>query len=365
MVRKAIIFGGGGFIGFEYYKNFSADYEKITILDKFSGPSHTTLSEYKKFRELLRPQDDIFTSDVAEILNWPELLQEVTDVFILNADTGTGNSYLNPSRTINDNLYKLSIIIEAIRLNCIKDSTRIIFTSSRAVYGEGQWLCQEHGYQIPDRSSESLSSLKFVPRCKKCDQLLTLQGSREDNSFRPLSVYGLTKASGEQLLSLTLANAGFDVRIVRYQNVYGVGQAIDNPYTGVLNWFSKTLIRNEKISIYEQGNIIRDFIFVSDASILLHKISSFSRQIEDQLAPLVVNGGSGVATSLTAAAHLLRELYGSVSEINLTDDFRTGDVLGALANNDLAENMLGFKFTVTLKDGLHQYSDWFLKVNKF
>jgi dTDP-L-rhamnose 4-epimerase len=363
-MRKAIIFGGGGFIGSEYYRQFSLEYEKITIVDKFSGPSHTTLDQYKIVREFLRCQDEVFTSDVKEISNWPELLSESTDIFILNADTGTGNSFYLPSNTINENLYKLAIIIEAIRLNCKKEITRIMFTSSRAVYGEGRWMCENHGHQIPDRSNKKLSAGNFVPNCIMCGLDLALEGNNEEDVCRPLSVYGLTKAFGEQMLELTLANTGFDVRIVRYQNVYGIGQAVDNPYTGVLNWFSKALIRNEKLAIYEQGLIVRDFIFVSDAALLLHKLANLKRSEQNITKPFIVNGGSGTPTSLVSAAQMLRKLYGSKSDINLTNDFRTGDVLGALANSCMAEKDLSFTAAVTLDDGLRLYSDWFVRVNK-
>ena len=363
-MRSAIILGGGGFIGSEFYRNFSSEYEKIIILDKFYGPSHSSLAHYTRYRQFLRDQDAIFTSDVTEISNWPELLRDATDIFILNADTGTGSSYLMPSKSIHENLYKLSLIIEAIRSNCKCEKTKIIFTSSRAVYGEGHWICENHGHQIPCRSSENLLIGNFNPKCPLCGKYLSLEGSTEEDPFMPLSVYGLTKASGEQLLSLTLANAGYDVRIVRYQNVYGVGQAIDNPYTGVLNWFSIALIKNEEVKIYEQGLIVRDLIFVSDAALLLHKVATLDRFDQSTTKPFIVNGGSGVATTLVSAAEILRDLYGSTSAISLTDDFRTGDVLGAVANCFHAEKTLNFKTSVHLEEGLLLYSDWFAKEYK-
>lgn len=363
-MRSAVIFGGGGFIGSNYYSQFCCEFDRITIIDRFYGPSHSSLAEHQRLRQSLRPQDQIFTADVADIRYWPELLRDATHIFILNADTGTGNSYLTPSMTIDENLRKLAVLIEAIRAHCNKDAARVMFTSSRAVYGEGHWRCEEHGHQQSDRSPAALASGNFAPLCSHCRQRLTLRGSLEEDPEGPLSVYGLTKASGERLLALTLANAGFDVRIVRYQNVYGIGQAIDNPYTGVLNWISKALLHGSTVKIYEQGLIVRDFIFVSDAAALLHRLASIERPGQSRNQPYVVNGGTGVATRLADAAWMLKEIYESNSEVVLTNDFRLGDVLGAVADTTRANNELGHATTVTLHEGLVRYAQWFRSHHK-
>ena len=234
-----------------------------------------------------------------------------------------------------------------------------MFTSSRAVYGEGHWHCAEHGYQRPNRSSAELGAGRFEPVCARCSRPLGLRGSLENDPDSPLSIYGLTKASGERLLTLALADAGFDVRIVRYQNVYGIGQAIDNPYTGVLNWFSKALLEGSPVKVYEQGLIIRDFIFVSDAVTLLHRLASMNRADTQRSRPYVVNGGTGVPVRLADAALMLKDIYRSASEVLLTSDFRPGDVLGAVADPTRARDELGYATAVTMQEGLSLYARWF------
>jgi len=358
-MRKALLLGGGGFIGSNYYAAYAAAYDKVVIVDKFHGPSHSTLADHERLAASLRKQDRIFTADVAEIARWPELLREATDIFLLNADTGTGSSFAHPSMTVGENLARMSTLVEAIRSHCDASTTRIMFTSSRAVYGEGHWVCAEHGAQVPDRSNTALAAGRFAPTCPACGGGLALRGSAEDAPHRPLSVYGLTKSAGETLLRLTLCAAGFDVRIVRYQNVYGIGQAVDNPYTGVLNWFSRGLLEGKTVKVFEQGLIVRDFIFVSDAAALLHSLASASRGSGDTHSPMLVNGGTGVATPLGHAASVLRRLYGVSTEIHETDDYRQGDVLGAVADNHQADALLGFRAAITLEDGLAKYADWF------
>jgi dTDP-L-rhamnose 4-epimerase len=358
-MRKAVIFGGGGFIGSTYYEQFADEYDEVTIVDRFHGASHSSLAEYVRIRAAMRPHDLLLTADVLEAKNWPQIFRSATDVFLLNADTGTGNSFAQPSVTVGENLGKLAAIIEAIRAHCSVDQTRILFTSSRAVYGEGHWTCAEHGRQVLDRSATAMSEKRFAPHCPQCGAALDLNGSLESDAHAPLSVYGLTKAAGEKLLELTLCASGFDVRIVRYQNVYGIGQAIDNPYTGVLNWFSQTLIEEADVTIYEGGHIVRDFIFVTDAAALLHQIASAPPASGPRYAPLVFNGGTGVPTRLADAAILLRELYQSGSAIRNTDQYRPGDVLGAVAGMDRTSSELNFQAKVGLREGLSRYAEWF------
>jgi dTDP-L-rhamnose 4-epimerase len=358
-MRTALVFGGGGFIGSAFYTGFAAEYDQVTVVDRFHGPSHSSLSAYHALRGHLRPQDRIFTGDAVNVEHWPELLRSASDILILNADTGTGSSFAQPSTTIDENLTRLGRLTELIRQHCDPATRRIMFTSSRAVYGEGHWSCHTHGVQTPDRSAATLAAGRFAPVCAVCGEATSLHGSRESDALQPVSVYGLTKAAGEQLLHLTLSTSGFDVRIVRYQNVYGIGQAIDNPYTGVLNWFSKTLLRNDVVKIYEQGLIVRDFIFVSDAAALLFKIARHERPANERSRPYVVNGGTGTAVRLADVALLLRDLYGSKSQVIDVADFRPGDVLGAFADMTRARDDLDFAAGLSLREGLARYAEWF------
>lgn len=360
MARNLVMLGGGGFIGSSYYSLFASEFNKVTIVDRFDGPSHSTLAQHSKLRSCLRPQDRLFTADAGDIHHWPELLREASHVFILNADTGTGSSFTHPSMTVDQNLGTLAKLVESIRSLC-SEQTRVLFTSSRAVYGEGHWRCREHGNQTPDRSITALTAGRFEPRCPRCGELMALEGSKEDDLLHPLSVYGLSKASGEQLLALTLSNTGFDVRIVRYQNVYGIGQAVDNPYTGVLNWFSQELLRGNPVRIYERAHIVRDFIFVDDAAMLLHRLALSNRPGGAGPSPYIVNGGSGIPTVLADAAAMLKHIYGSDSEIVHTNDFRPGDVLGAVADMARARHELDYEARTPLADGLARYASWFRK----
>jgi dTDP-L-rhamnose 4-epimerase len=154
-----------------------------------------------------------------------------------------------------------------------------------------------------------------------------------------------------------LVQQGFDLRVLRYQNVYGPGQEISNPYTGVLNWFSKRLLAGEPLEVYEKGFIRRDFIFVEDAVRLLRALLRYERREPGD--EIVLNGGAGEDVELLRIAQKLKEIYGSNSAVTVCDKFRVGDVLGAWADMSRAEELLGFKCMTTLDDGLNRYCSWF------
>lgn len=356
-MRNIVIIGGGGFIGKTFTQLFASELDRIVIVDRFSGPSHPSANAKDRFvADVSDKRVTTIVDDAANAAVFGELLADADAVLLLNADTGTANSFLTPQICVRENVTTLLTAVEAIRKVCRKDRTRVLFTSSRAVYGEGNWQCAKHGEVLLDRDAHALESKQFEPKCPHCRATLTLVGSVEPGRAVPLSVYGATKRSGEDLLRAVLAQDGFDVRVVRYQNVYGPGQEITNPYTGVLNWFSKQLVQDEPVEIYERGHILRDFIFVEDAARLLFTLMTHER---NNGGMMFVNGGSGQAVTLRDVALLLREQYGSRSEVRDSDKYRLGDVLGARADMSVAQRELGFQCSVSLREGLARYAAWF------
>jgi len=357
-LRSIVIFGGGGFIGKTFLKMFTGCFDRITVVDRFSGPAHPRPDAYDWFvRDVDNQRVDTIVADAAHCESLGAVLRAADAVLLLNADTGTANSFVSPGTCVRENVTTLVALAEAIRKFCERERVRVLFTSSRAVYGEGAWSCAMHGESALDRSISALQRKQFEPLCPECGSRLNLLGSPEEGRAVPLSVYGATKRAGEDLLQALLAQDGFDVRIVRYQNVFGPGQEISNPYTGVLNWFSARLIEDGTVEIYERGHIRRDFIYVEDAARLLYELLLAQRP--DSRGAWVVNGGSGDAVGLSEVAQMLRHEYGSRSQIVESDKFRIGDVLGARANMERARRDLRFQCSVKLPEGLRRYAAWF------
>jgi dTDP-L-rhamnose 4-epimerase len=356
--RTLVIFGGAGFIARAFLRLYAARFARVVVVDRFSGPSHPRADAYQRFHaEFAGSNVQAVIADAANADSLGSILHEASSVLLLNADTGTAQSGLVPQVCVQENVSALVAISQAIRRYCTPEQVRIGFTSSRAVYGEGSWSCSEHGAASIDRSSTALTQGRFLPHCPVCERPLGLGRTMESAARAPLSVYGATKAAGEDLLRTLLTQNGFDVRIVRYQNVYGPGQEPNNPYTGVLNWFSRALLAGEDVEIYEGGHIRRDFIYVDDAARLLYLMMELADS--RGAVPLVLNGGAGVAVTLTEVATALKDLFGARGQVRLADKFRIGDVLGACADMTRATALLNFSCETSLADGLRRYSGWF------
>lgn len=315
------------------------------------------MASFEAMSSCLQTGHKLLSLDVANLSSYSAVFRDLDVVLILNADTGTSNSFFSPKNCVQENLLNLADIGQLVAKHCSPVRTKIVFTSSRAVYGEGNWHCELHGKQIVDRSASVLERGEFQPVCPVCAASMSLVPTDELSEHRYLSVYGMTKSAGERLLQLTLGNLGFDIRIVRFQNVFGAGQAIDNPYTGVLNWFSKQLVKNEDVSIYEKGLIIRDFIYVDDAATLLFALCEMEWDKREN--PLILNGGSGIQTNLYDVAIKLKQYYRSSSQVVCSDKFRVGDVLGACADMTKSRTLLKFSTQISLDDGLSKYASWF------
>ena len=126
-----------------------------------------------------------------------------------------------------------------------------------------------------------------------------------------------------------------------------------NPYTGILSIFSSLMLENKPINVFEDGLESRDFVNVVDvAAGVISALNSEKSNGE------TINLGSGVGTSVKEITQILKRAYKSESPINITGDFRLGDIAHNVADITKAENLLGFKQSVSLEEGLTQFCDW-------
>ena len=122
--------------------------------------------------------------------------------------------------------------------------SKLVVASSRAVYGEGKYECADHGVVYPTARNEAdMSEGRFEPTCTECSRTVTVLPTDESSVKHPTSLYGITKATQEDLFLNIGGALGISTTAFRYQNVYGPGQSLTNPYTGILSIFS-TRIRN-------------------------------------------------------------------------------------------------------------------------
>ena len=170
----------------------------------------------------------------------------------------------------------------------------------------------------------------------------------------PSSIYASTKLMQEYLLRQAGDGAEWGAVMLRFQNVYGPGQSLRNPYTGVLSIFSNQLLSGQRLAIFEDGNIARDFVFVDDV------VDALVRAGSAGLAHgAVLDIGSGEAVTILEVARILMAALGVPTDsYRVTGQFRVGDIRHARADIREARAMLGWEPCVQLADGLSQLARW-------
>jgi dTDP-L-rhamnose 4-epimerase len=231
---------------------------------------------------------------------------------------------------------------------------RVILASSRSIYGEGAYLLDGKLVVPVSRDSATMARGQFEPLGPRGERL-ELIATPEHAPASPSSIYAATKLANEQLGRIFAEAYGTTVAALRFQNVYGERQSLRNPYTGILSIFSNRMRQNLAVNIFEDGLESRDFVHVSDVvrGILLALGA-------DLPAFTVANIGAGRPTSVMEVATTLRRLLGSQSELNVSGDFRAGDIRHCYADLSNARSLLGFEPAVALETGLANFVRWVL-----
>jgi len=139
----------------------------------------------------------------------------------------------------------------------------------------------------------------------------------------------------------------------RYQNVYGPGQSLSNPYTGILSIFSTRIKNNNPINIFEDGKETRDFVYIDDvvdATILGIEKNEANGQI--------FNVGTGIPTDVMTVASTLIEKYGVNVPLIISGNYRVGDIRHNYADISKISSFLGFKQKWNFDRGISEFAKW-------
>ena len=351
MSNLVLITGGAGFIGQRVSCALLRQGAKVRILDNFSPQIHATdvLPDY------LSGQVEVIKADVRDRDAMKRALLGANTVVHLAAETGTGQSMYEIDRYFSVNVQGTATLLDLLQNDdCGKALRSIVVASSRAVYGEGAYQCAVHGSVFPQqRSREDMSSRLFEPVCPNCGSSVSLLPTPESAPFMPMSMYGLTKQVQEQAVLLFARTRCINGFGLRYQNVYGPGQSLKNPYTGILAVFSNLARQNEGIEIYEDGLESRDFVYIDDVVEATLRSINYPDQFVGAL-----NVGSGQATSVMTVAQEIKAFFGSSSTIKVTGAFRMGDIRHNIADVSKLEQVLDFVPRIPFKQGLANFLGW-------
>ena len=355
-MKSILITGGAGFIGSQLSLRLIEDGNQVTVLDNLSQQIHGEDAKKSPLFKSIEGKVNFIEGDVRSKDDWIKALHKQDIVVHFAAETGTGQSMYQIEKYADVNVKGTSILLDLLA-NGDHSVEKVVVASSRAIYGEGKYSCLKHGYVYPnDRQDETLSNGIFDPQCPVCNASLSFEATDENSKIHPSSIYGITKHNQEQMVLVSCKSLGIPAVALRYQNVYGPGQSLSNPYTGILSIFSTRILNGNPINIFEDGEESRDFVFIDDV-VEATRLSMFSKDANDD----VFNIGSGVATTVSKVASSLQEHYSSDVEITVSGNYRLGDIRHNKADISKAQKILGFEPKVMFEEGIKLFSNWVLK----
>ncbi len=353
-MKNILITGGAGFIGSNLALKLKDKGYQVTVLDNLSKQIHGDNPEKTSplYQSIIGKVNFIFGS-VTSREDWLKALDGQDAVIHLAAETGTGQSMYEIEKYVNSNIGGTALLLD-ILTNTKHSVKRVLVAESRAIYGEGKYVCSSCGEVYPlDRKDEDMSRGDFECHCPKCGKHVKLVATTEDSAIHPSSVYGIAKQVQGQLVHLVCPTIGVEAVSFRYQNVYGPGQSLSNPYTGILSIFSTRIKNGNGINIFEDGKETRDFVYIDDV------VDATVKGLEvPGAAGHVFNVGTGVATDVLTVAKTLCEKYGVDVPITVSGNYRLGDIRHNYADISLARKILGFEPQWSFDKGIGQFAKW-------
>jgi dTDP-L-rhamnose 4-epimerase len=343
---RVLVTGGAGFIGCSIANGLAQRADRWVALDSLHPQVH---SEQTRPRTLADAAEFVL-GDVTSATDWDALLDGFQPQIVVHlaAETGTAQSLDEATRHAWVNAVGTTEMLDAFgRHNIVPE--RFILSSSRAVYGEGEWLDTDGREFHPGmRSHAQLAAKRW-----DFPNSTPLPSSAERTTPFPTSIYGATKLAQEHILGAWAGAHDTKLSILRLQNVYGPGQSLSNPYTGIVSLFSRIARNGEPIPVYEDGLVTRDFVYIDDVASAFAAVlnSADPRNIE------TYDIGSGCPSTVL---ELAREVagYHSAPEPVVTELFRDGDVRYASCDIGAATSSLGWTPRVGLSKGISRLQEW-------
>lgn len=343
--RTVVITGGAGFIGCAIAPSLLEDFDRVIAVDSLHPQIHPEGERPAELDERV----ELIQGDVSDAEVWTRVLDAAGPEVIVHlaAETGTGQSLTESTRHAQANVVGTTRMLDAL---AAAGSTprRIVLTSSRAVYGEGAWQRGDGSVFHPQqRTAATLEDQQW-----DFAGAVPLAMDARTVTPNPVSIYAATKLAQEHLLRVWANSFGVEPAILRLQNVYGPGQAMANPYTGIMTLFCRYAREGRSIPLYEDGEVRRDFVLIDDVASAV-----VAATVSEEVSPYALDIGSGEFQTIGAAARTIAEAYGA-PEPHVTGKFREGDVRHAWADIEAATSFLPWKPRYDLSSGVRRLVDW-------
>ncbi|MBI4199944.1 MAG: NAD-dependent epimerase/dehydratase family protein [Chloroflexi bacterium] len=347
---RVLVLGGAGFIGSHLVRLLRDRGYEVRVFDTLDPQVHGADGGPPAS---VRRGVDFVRGDIRD----PEALRGVLDgvglLVHLAAVVGVGQSMYQMARYMEVNAGGTATLLDLLA-HVPHAVRKIVVASSMSIYGEGAYRCGQCGPVAPGlRPTGQLLRREWEPTCPQCGEAVTATPTPETKPLLPASVYAISKRDQEDLCLCFGRAYGIPTVALRLFNVYGPGQALSNPYTGVAAIFSARLLNGKPPLIFEDGRQSRDLIHVHDVcrAILL----AMEREEADGL---VLNVGTGRPTTILDLARALGVGLGWDGDVEVLGRFREGDIRHCYADISRIRAVLGFEPEVDLATGAGELVEW-------
>jgi dTDP-L-rhamnose 4-epimerase len=338
-----LVTGGAGFIGSHVVDALLARGCEVRVLDALLPAAHRSRPDY------LDPRAELIVGDLRDPAVAARAVDGVTAVAHQAAMVGLGIAISDIADYVGHNDLATAQLLRALAASGF--GGRIVLASSMVVYGEGRYVCAEHGVVRPGpRAPATLDERRFEPPCPACGCPLEPRAVPEHAAPDPRSVYAATKLAQEHLCAAFGRETGVPVTALRYHNVYGPRMPRDTPYAGVASVFRSALAGGRAPSVFEDGGQRRDFVHVRDVA------AANVLALLGEPRPGAFNVASGTPRTVLAMARSLARAFGGGIEPVVTGEWRAGDVRHVFASSELAARELGFRAREDFDAGMREFA---------
>lgn len=345
MGSRYLVTGGAGFIGRYLCEALLARGHQVRVLDSLVEQVHGATPTAS-----LPPDVEFFRGDMRDAGAVQGALRGMDGVFHLAAEVGVGQSMYEITRYTGANDLGTAILLEAMIESPVE---RLVVASSMSVYGEGSYEAADKTVLHQVRRDQGRMRLGLWDPVTADGTPLTPIPTAEEKRVDIASIYALNKYVQECSSLIFGAAYGVDVVALRLFNVFGPGQALSNPYTGVLANFASRLLHDQSPMIFEDGEQKRDFVHVRDV------VRAFCLAMETPAAKgEVINIGSGRSYTIAQVAALLAAAMKSNRPSEILGKARSGDIRHCFADISKATALLGFRPEYPLEDSVGELAAW-------
>jgi len=347
-MNHVLITGGAGFVGSHVADALLAEGHKVRVFDNLSPQVHPLGRP-----DYLHDDVELVQGDMRNLDAVSQALSGIDTVIHLAAAVGVGQSMYEISRYMEANTQGTANLLQAI-LDTKAEVRKLIVASSMSIYGEGKYLCPSCGEAAPPpRPLDQLKKKQWETFCSTCGSELKPIATDESKPLQCTSIYALSKKDQEEMALLFGRTYGIPVVALRYFNIYGMRQALSNPYTGVAAIFASRLLNRRSPMIFEDGRQMRDFVSVHD--VVQANLLAMKRSDADGMA---LNIGSGSPVTIVEVADRLTDCLSEDIPAEITGKYRAGDIRHCFSDITAARKVLGYEPKYRFSEGVVELVDW-------